>query len=149
MKDFKKITIYLFLSILFFCSCSDDNNEPDLNNTMESSISYTINSQDYLFDLIGFGPVGGAEDNTSISGGITGDSNNSISFAITGNTVGAFSMYSLSITYQGNEYFDNENFNTNVTINNDEKIQGTFSGEITAGLQIINVNNGTFEVYLN
>lgn len=128
---------------LFSCSKSDSNNN---NNTKKSSLSYEVNGTLIQCDVITLGVVGGATDNTEISGSKTG-TNNSISLAVEKDVVGNFALYDMYIQYGGVEY-NRTVVVTNVVTNNAEKIKGTFSGEFTAlGIGSITVTNGQVEAF--
>uniref|UniRef100_UPI00404B2CED hypothetical protein n=1 Tax=Flavobacterium sp. TaxID=239 RepID=UPI00404B2CED len=143
-----KLFLFLFsMSILFACS-SDDNGGGSATGT-ESSISYKVNGQAFDCNIVGYAvDINGY---ISVSGGFNNDSANSISFEISPQSVGSEAFYDYPvIIYNGLTYYSD--YNSNVLINNTEKVQGTFSGTFSnfngnGEVSTIAVTEGKFEIF--
>ncbi len=138
-------------AILLFSSTACKKSESNTPATKKSSLSYEVNGNPVQCDVFGLGVVGGATDNTEISASVSSSAANSVSLAIEKDVVGSFGLYYMSVIYNGKLYEGTiGGLVTNVSTNNAEKIQGTFSGqchEITTPSNSITITKGKFEVF--
>mgnify|MGYP000701747456 CR=1 FL=1 len=128
----KILSLCLFMT--FGISCS--NNDDDV--TANAEISYVVNGQTVAFNVVGttestiISSNGEPVPVINISGGITGDSANSISFQVFVDQVGqsALVFNFIQLTYNGVEYSvgNSSNFNFNLIVNDGTRLQGTFAG---------------------
>lgn len=147
LTSFKNLLCLTLITVLI--SCSSNNANQTLN---ESAMSVTINGTSINFENLNHGPVGGAQNNTLITGTAKGNVQNSISFAIIEKQVGSTALYSFELIYNGKKYSGNNSaFNANIIVNNNSVIQGSFSGKVeyvNNGAETLQLSGGIFEVFL-
>jgi len=141
--------IFIAAAIIFSATACK---KTETNSTQKkSSLSYKVNGIGVVCDVFGLGVVGGATDNTKISASVSSSAANSVSLAIEKDVVGVFALYSVFVIHNGKQYERGSGeFVTNVSTNNAEKIQGTFSGkcyELSAPSNFIEITDGKFEVF--
>lgn len=154
MKNRFFLRVLFGLTVLLMnLSCSQDNNSDEFFPIVEgkaSAITAGVAGNGKNFAYIQLSPVSGDSGNTLVTASVSENATEKITFKVIGNTTGALAIYDLElledeITYEQNLAI---NFTTNVTVNNSDVIEGTFTGTlISAADEEIVVSNGAFKVY--
>ncbi|WP_298519397.1 hypothetical protein [uncultured Kordia sp.] len=155
----KTILLLFLCATAFFTSCSSSDDSIEEPTPEESFIRATIDDAEQNADIIGYSTSttnGGSSILYSITGTINTDTtNNTILLNIIDDETGAnAALFDLPIRvfYNGVDYSDSDGtIAINVTINNSEKIEGTFSGELREASNPgsnIQITNGSFRILL-
>ena len=139
----KLVTICLFLTI-GLASCSSSGDEPQETD----NFSFVINGETIVFDVL-FEDRGATV--TTFTGSSTSNPGTTLLFNIANGDTGTGAAFDFRLNYQGEEYFSGANnasgLISNVSVNNSERIQLTFSGPLDNLLvanSTIQITNGQF-----
>ncbi|MEL1246412.1 hypothetical protein AAEO56_19215 [Flavobacterium sp. DGU11] len=144
----KKLFLFICLSVsvLFFTACSNNDDSPSGNR-----VSFKINGVQKTFRgvaAIGESDNGGATILYHIKAATDANSAEIISFYVPAGTTGANMAYSFDYVTD-NTLFTNNGVSSNVTVNSNKKMKGSFSGSVVndAG-QVKTITDGTFDIDL-
>lgn len=154
---FSKKIIFPFIALLLLLSCSkDDDSTPDITPipTVPSFLKVTIGGTPYKFDKFVVETQTVVEPDytyvdLTVTASMRNDETKEITFSLEKDVPGAETIYYFYL-FNGSEYDTDHDgaFNTNVTINSNKRIIGTFSGTLGNfnGLETIELQNGSFDI---
>ena len=140
---------------LFFYSCSKKEARP-VDSANQSTLSYEVNGTLIQCNVMSIDEGTGITGDISVNGNDSTSDKHGISLLIRQNTVGDSALYAIFIRYHV-DFLDSWGGATqesdavvNVTVNNPEKVKGTFSGRfpnLNLPSRHVMITNGQFEVF--
>ena len=145
----KKFTLFLFLAMLPFLSCSSDDGGSGNKRRMKATIDgtvYTFNT--FTIEQIPYNDNGFVYTDVHITGSVDNDPAKTVSIVVMKGKVGNDASWYFGHSDDFEVFVKDEDFVTNVSESTDSFVKGTFSGNVVSETdgEVRTVTNGEFEL---
>ena len=140
------------MAVLVFPSCSSDDDSNNNNNN--SVVTARIDGVEYNYNTINvdtetYTDGGQTYTDVIVTASIDNNPNNRISFIAEQGVLGLDASWYFSYFLNDTAHPKTENFQVNVTQSTNNRLVGTFAGDVQADVEpfdIIEITNGTFDI---